>query len=335
MAAKIVLPLLLASHCLGAPQYPVAETYAYQPPVYTYQYAVNDLAYSGSVFSAQESRNDLTANGDYKVALPDGRTQIVTYSVNGPEGGYIADVQYEGEAAYPEAVIKAAPVQTVVQPAVSPIAISKPVFHSAPLVVAPTSLRPVVHTSPLRPIVHTSPLRPVIHASPIVFHPAPVPTQKAQNGNTVNDIVNIKTSDTKEEARSSEPKEELSNQEERRAKEALIVEEPQIIQITSAINESPSPVVQNSISPVTIDAPTVKVEVIPTTQEVSTPPPPPPTTTVPITTRRPVLPIVTPTVAEVETIAPVAEVETPAPVAEVKTPSPAVAESQRYYFRFL
>ena len=41
---------------------------------------------SGSVFSAQEASNDLEASGDYKVALPDGRTQVVSYSVSGPEG---------------------------------------------------------------------------------------------------------------------------------------------------------------------------------------------------------------------------------------------------------
>ena len=55
-------------------------------PVYTYQYSVSDTDVSGSVFSAQEASNDLEASGDYKVALPDGRTQVVSYSVSGPEG---------------------------------------------------------------------------------------------------------------------------------------------------------------------------------------------------------------------------------------------------------
>ena len=35
------------------------------------------------------------------MALPDGRLQKVSYSVTG-DGGYVADVSYEGEAQYPE-----------------------------------------------------------------------------------------------------------------------------------------------------------------------------------------------------------------------------------------
>ena len=40
--------------------------------------------------------------GSYYVSLPDGRLQKVAYSVSG-DGGYVADVTYEGVAQYPEA----------------------------------------------------------------------------------------------------------------------------------------------------------------------------------------------------------------------------------------
>ncbi len=40
--------------------------------------------------------------GEYRVALPDGRTQIVTYHADN-EGGFIADVKYEGVPQYPPA----------------------------------------------------------------------------------------------------------------------------------------------------------------------------------------------------------------------------------------
>merc|ERR1712105_404422 len=46
--------------------------------------------------------------GSYSVALPEGRTQHVSYTANDIEG-YVATVTYDGQAVYPEAV-HAAPV---------------------------------------------------------------------------------------------------------------------------------------------------------------------------------------------------------------------------------
>ena len=48
----------------------------------------------------QESSDGKIVTGSYRVALPDGRTQIVTYKAD--EYGYQSDIKYEGEAHYPE-----------------------------------------------------------------------------------------------------------------------------------------------------------------------------------------------------------------------------------------
>eukprot|EP00094_Tigriopus_californicus_P010498 TCALIF_10126-PA protein Name:"Similar to Pclo Protein piccolo (Mus musculus)" AED:0.41 eAED:0.41 QI:270/0/0.5/1/1/1/2/0/282 len=68
-------------------------------PAYQYGYAVAD-DYSGSNFAQNENRDNYATNGEYRVALPDGRTQIVSYSVADAYSGYVADVRYEGEAKY-------------------------------------------------------------------------------------------------------------------------------------------------------------------------------------------------------------------------------------------
>ncbi|TRY73726.1 hypothetical protein TCAL_13796, partial [Tigriopus californicus] len=72
-----------------------------EPPKYEYNYAVADH-YSGSDFTQNEARDGYSTNGGYRVALPDGRTQIVTYTVQDGKSGFVADVRYEGEAQYPE-----------------------------------------------------------------------------------------------------------------------------------------------------------------------------------------------------------------------------------------
>merc|ERR1719244_1405706 len=66
---------------------PAAPAYPDEPPKYAYSYSVQD---------------GYATSGSYYVALPDGRLQKVTYTVKG-DGGYVADVTYEGEAQYPEA----------------------------------------------------------------------------------------------------------------------------------------------------------------------------------------------------------------------------------------
>merc|ERR1712045_753715 len=72
------------------------------PAVYAYEYAVAD-DYSKANFGQNEKRDGYATAGEYRVALPDGRTQIVTYNVADAYSGYVADVKYEGVAQYPEA----------------------------------------------------------------------------------------------------------------------------------------------------------------------------------------------------------------------------------------
>merc|ERR1712128_25529 len=128
MAVTKIIFLSLVGSALSLPAGPPAPyaapapVYAAEAPVYNYQYGVSD-DYSGSVFSAQENRNNYDTAGEYRVNLPDGRVQVVSYSA-GPEG-YVANVQYEGEAAYPEA-------KPYVQAPVYKAAPYKPVYHAAP-----------------------------------------------------------------------------------------------------------------------------------------------------------------------------------------------------------
>ena len=80
------------------PAYGPAPVYQDTPPVYDFAYGVQGDAYTGSAqYAHNENRNGYTTNGEYRVALPDGRTQVVTYNVLDANSGYVADVKYEGQ----------------------------------------------------------------------------------------------------------------------------------------------------------------------------------------------------------------------------------------------
>merc|ERR1711892_1575860 len=102
IATASAAPQLLAhgvvAHPAGYAQPDLAE-----PSPYTYTYAVAD-DYSGAAFNQAES-NDGTGvvEGSYSVNLPDGRTQHVAYHANDYDG-YVADVTYDGVAAYANTV---------------------------------------------------------------------------------------------------------------------------------------------------------------------------------------------------------------------------------------
>lgn len=118
---------------LGPPPYhpgPVHhDPYAKIPPrPFAYAYGVSD-EYAGTNFDKKETQDEYgTVTGEYRVALPDGRTQIVTYHAD-HENGFVADVKYEGQAHYGPAPHgpKYHPA-----PAPHPIPHPAPIHHPAP-----------------------------------------------------------------------------------------------------------------------------------------------------------------------------------------------------------
>ena len=88
-------------------------------------------------FVHTEESDGKVISGSYRVELPDGRTQIVTYRAD--ENGNVADVTYEGEAQYPDeteykAASYVAPVYSAPAykaPAYSAPAYKAPVYESA------------------------------------------------------------------------------------------------------------------------------------------------------------------------------------------------------------
>ena len=154
-AAPIVRPAVVAH---AAPAVAIAHPAAAyagdalaEVSPYNFNYAVSD-DYSGSSFTASESSDGLGAkSGSYQVALPDGRTQTVTYTTD-DVNGYVADVSYEGVPAYPETPVVAAAPALVRRPllAAAPVAVA----HAAPVVAAAPLLRSaaVAHPAPAHPL---------------------------------------------------------------------------------------------------------------------------------------------------------------------------------------
>jgi len=95
---------------------------------YEFAWAVKDEpSYNDYAHSEKSDGNVVT--GQYRVLLPDGRTQIVTYKAD--SYGYVADVKYEGEAKYPEykpAYKAAYPEPAYPKPAYSEPAYPKPAY---------------------------------------------------------------------------------------------------------------------------------------------------------------------------------------------------------------
>ncbi|XP_066966809.1 cuticle protein 19-like [Macrobrachium rosenbergii] len=67
---------------------------------FDFEFAVNDQ-YQGLDFTHDSESDGNVVQGEYRVLLPDSRTQIVTYTADA-SNGYQAEVTYEGEAQFPE-----------------------------------------------------------------------------------------------------------------------------------------------------------------------------------------------------------------------------------------
>ena len=109
---------------------------------YNFGYNVKDSE-SYVDFDHSEKSYDKVTTGSYRVALPDGRTQIVTYKADAY--GYTADVKYEGEAKYPEYVEKKE-YKTYTAPAYTAPAYTAPAY-TAPAYTAPAYKAPA-YTAP-------------------------------------------------------------------------------------------------------------------------------------------------------------------------------------------
>merc|ERR1711971_623057 len=91
----LIFSALVAATCAA----PIADAPVEKlpPRPFAYQYGVKD-GDSGPSFDSSESQNaEGVVEGEYRVALPDGRTQIVSYKAD-HVNGFVADVKYENTA---------------------------------------------------------------------------------------------------------------------------------------------------------------------------------------------------------------------------------------------
>jgi len=91
--------LLAVVHCAPVDPYSAPKHFKEAAKPYNFAYGVSD-PYQGLDFGQEEESDGNAVQGTYQVQLPDGRTQIVTYTAD-HHAGFHADVQYKGEAKYP------------------------------------------------------------------------------------------------------------------------------------------------------------------------------------------------------------------------------------------
>merc|ERR1712117_973613 len=140
-----------------APYHPAPAPYHEEkipPQPFAYEYGGADEY--GRHFAKTETQDEHgVVKGEYRVELPDGRVQIVSYHAD-HENGFIADVRYEGEA-----------VPYVAEPVHHAV-------HAAPhhaVAHAPVVAHAAHHAPVVAHAAHHAPV--VAHAAPLVAH-APV-----------------------------------------------------------------------------------------------------------------------------------------------------------------
>merc|ERR1712106_831030 len=126
-------------HPAPAPYHPAPHPAPYKEPANPFAYEYGGADAYGRHFAKTETQDEAgVVNGEYRVELPDGRVQIVTYHAD-HENGFVADVKYEGEA-----IPYVAPA-----PHHAPL-VHGPVHHAAPLV---HHAQPVFHGGPVHAVV--------------------------------------------------------------------------------------------------------------------------------------------------------------------------------------
>merc|ERR1712168_1594635 len=131
-----------------APYHPAPAPYHEEAPKnYQFGYDVHGYDEYGNrnVHSRTEARDGYNVKGQYRVELPDCRTQIVDYFVDEYKQ-YHADVKYEGEICPDKSLIKHK--DPPYHPAPAPYHAPAPAPYHAPVVHAPV-VHPVAH-----PVAH-------------------------------------------------------------------------------------------------------------------------------------------------------------------------------------
>ncbi|XP_063590350.1 cuticle protein 19-like isoform X1 [Penaeus indicus] len=101
MYVKVLVVAIFMAFVYSAPlPFPESpRSYNEEPGMpFDFAYSVKD-DYTGNAFGHAAQSDGIITSGSYRVLLPDGRTQVVTFSAD-PHNGYQAEVTYEGEAIY-------------------------------------------------------------------------------------------------------------------------------------------------------------------------------------------------------------------------------------------